>query len=221
MTLLATGHLRRFEQQAGLIDWRDTGLERCVLDADRARILHVAAMLEEDTAITTAHARTLGLMRCPDIAAFLPQWEHEEHEHALALRFLLRDQHYRVPQPTTETISIRRRLIARLPAQPLALFPETAFLFCVLGAAAEYVATVMYSELAKGSDPPVAALLRAIARQEARHFAFFEAEAKQRGAAMSALHGRVATRVLRAVWEPIGVPTLGIAAWSEVFSEWL
>jgi len=27
--------------------------------------------------------------------------------------------------------------------------------------------------------------------------------------------------VLRAVWEPIGVPTLGIAAWSEVFSEWL
>lgn len=112
--------------------------------------------------------------------------------------------------------------MARAPASAFGRLPQTPFLFCVLGAAAEYVATVLYSELATRAGPgAVASLLRAIARQEARHFAFFLAAARARGQELSAFSGWTAQRALNAIWEPIGVPTLGRPAWCEMFGSWL
>jgi len=215
-------YLDRFRCQQGLISWNAAEFGRCRLNTGFARILHVAALLEEDTAITVRQGDSLGLDRVPDLAVFLPQWDVEEAEHGRALRALLAYQEYEPPQPSPPSVSRRRRLVARVPAQAVGRLPQAPFLFCVLGAAAEYVATILYAELAKRSDAPqVTQLLRSIARQEARHFAFFLAAARVRGHRMSAVNGRLSRSVLRAIWEPIGVPTLGTTTWHTMFGGWL
>ena len=117
---------------------------------------------------------------------------------------------------------MRRHLVALLPTRALHRFGPTAFVYCALGAAGEYSAIVSYTELIKGiGSPAVVALLRAITRQEGRHLAFFMAAAQARAATLSDVDGRVARRVLGSVWRPVGVPTLGLAAWRGVFARFL
>jgi hypothetical protein len=208
-----------YQRRSGLITWDRDALSSCVLDQEVSLILHAVALLEEDTAISSHQARSLGIDRAADIAAFLPTWEQEEAEHARALRFLLEKQSCSAPPARPRLASFRRRCIARVPGSVLDNLPQPAFVFCVLGAAAEYVAIVTYTELAKRVDhPAAAALLRSIARQEGQHFAFFLAAAKGRGEAMSTRSGRVSRRVLASVWEPPGVPSLGLAAWRTTFA---
>jgi hypothetical protein len=218
----AMDYVDRFRFRAGLISWNATDLEACRMDPDLAQILHVAALLEEDTAITVHQGSSLGLDRSADLGEFLPQWALEEAEHGRALRFLLQYQDYESPERSQQSTALRRRAVARIPVRALARLPETSFLFCVLGAASEYVATVIYAELAKQSDEiPVEQLLRSIARQEARHFAFFLGAARLRGNRLATWNAHVARRVLRSIWEPIGVPTLGTSVWHDMFAGWL
>jgi hypothetical protein len=218
----AVDYVDRFRCQSGLVSWDEVDLSACTVSPQLARILHVAALLEADTAITVRQGTSLGLDRSADLAAFLPQWGLEEAEHCRVFRFILDHQDYEPPEPSPKSIALRRRALAHIPARVFARLPQTAFLFCVLGAASEYVATVIYSELAKQADSaPLARLLRSISRQEGRHFAFFLAASRQRGQQMTASNGRLARRVLTSIWEPIGVPTLGKAAWNELFVDWL
>ncbi len=215
-------HVARFRARAGPISWEAAELARCTIEPELARMLHVAALLEEDTAITVAHAHAFGLGRSADLAAFLPTWDREEAEHGRALRALLAHQEYVAPEPARRSIALRRRALARVPIRPLVRRPETSFLFCVLGAAAEYVATVIYAQLAAQTrSPRVERLVRSIARQEARHFAFFLDAARIRGDRLTDLQGRAARRVLRSLWEPIGLPTLGRSTWHATFAPWL
>lgn len=215
-------YLERFLRQAGTITWDESALAGARLDSRTARILHVGAQLEDDTAITVRQGRTLGIERSSDIAVFLPLWDVEEAEHGKALHALLAHQRYEVPVAAPQRISRRRRAIARIPAPVFGRFPHTAFLFCVLGAAAEYLAMVTYTEIIKRTDNEAAAsLLRDITRQEARHFAFLLAAAQDRAGRLSPLQGRIARRVLRSLWEPIGVPSLGRAVWDDLFANWI
>lgn len=215
-------YLDRFRSHQGLISWNPSDLDGQRLDPTLAQILHVAALLEEDTAITVRQGTSLGLGRAPDLGSFLPQWDLEEAEHGRALRALLAHQEYPPPLPRAPATARRRRLLALVPARTVGRLPTAPFLFCVLGAAAEYVATVLYSELAKRSEAPeVSQLLRSIARQEARHFAFFLAAARVRGREMSAVNGCLSRQVLEVIWEPIGVPTLGRTTWQALFGGWL
>jgi hypothetical protein len=186
------------------------------------RLLYTVALLEEDTSISAQQARALGIDRSPDMAAFLPVWEQEEAEHARALRFLLPKQTSNFPQPRPKTILFRRRCIARLPASAFHHLPQTELVYCALGAAGEYVTMVSYTELAKTIEqPPVASLVRSITRQEGRHFAFFLAAARVRAEAMSTLNGVLARRVLDSIWEPVGVPSIGLTAWRTIFARLL
>lgn len=217
-----TDYPTRFHRGSGLIAWDPVALAACRVDADLARILHAAAVLEQDTGITGSQARALGLERPRDLAGFLGVWEAEEAEHARALRFLLTHQAYAVPPERPASIPRRRHRLARVPLGLLGRAPQTPFVFCVLGAAAEYVAIVIYSALARVTDDAAAAsLLRAIARQEARHFAFFLAAARVRGDDLSSVGGGIARRALAAVWEPVGVPSLGADAWEAAFGSLL
>lgn len=142
-------HVERFRAHAGLIAWDGEALARVRLAPDLARILHVAALLEEDTTITTRQASSLGLERSDDLAVFLPQWALEEDEHGRALRALLSHQEYEPPACRPASVPHRRRLVARVPVHLLGRVPSVPFVFCVLGAAAEYVATSLYAELAR------------------------------------------------------------------------
>lgn len=215
-------HVERFLRHAGLVAWSADEVRNCTIDPALARVLHVASLLERDTDITLRHAHSLRLARDVDLDTFLRQWAVEEHEHALAFEALLAHQSYEPPPAAPPAISSRRHLAASLPLGLVGRARPVGFLFCVLGAAAEYLATAVYSMLARqATDATVRRLVHDVSRQEARHFAFFLAAAERRGAAMTRAEGAVARRVLATVWEPIGVPTLGREGWWRLFGDWV
>lgn len=212
----------RYLHSAGVIAWDPEALAASRLDEGLARSVHVATILEEDTAISARQARSFHIDRSLDIAAFLPVWEREEAEHGRALRFLLDRQGFAAPERRPASIRTRRRFLAEMPAASVGRLPSTALVFCALGAAAEYLAMVSYTELTKRvDDPTIVSLLRCITNQEGKHFAFFLAAARARAEPMSAVSGRLARRVLSTVWEPIGVASLGTSAWRAVYADWL
>ncbi len=215
-------YLERFEARAGLITWDVEALGRIDVAPDFARILHAASLLEDDTALTVLQCNSFGFDRLEDLAPFLPQWQAEEAEHARALRTVVGHQ---TPAAAAGQPGRKRsvdHLIARVPARFIGRRSPAPFVFCALGATAEYLATALYSELANRATAPVLTrLLRSIARQEARHLAFFLAAARVRGQEMSSFDGRLSRGVLGAIWAPIGVPTLGREAWLELFAGWL
>ena len=221
-TMPAPSYLTNYLRQSGLLQWDRDALSSCELDQEVCRLLHTVAVLEDDTALSARQARSLGIDRSPDIAAFLPVWEREEAEHARALRFVLSGQSYDIPPSPPKKNALRRRCIALLPTTGLHHLPPTELVYCALGAAGEYATIVSYTELAKTVDQPaVASLLRSITRQEGRHFAFFLASAQVRAKSMSALSGRVAKQLLDSIWQPVGIPSLGLTAWRTIFARLL
>lgn len=217
-----SAHAARFTAHSGLLEWDGSALEECVLDQQFSAILHTVALLESDTAISARQARSFGLVRSPDLSVFLDAWEREEAEHARALRHLLRRQSYVAPQlPATRT-SLRRRAIAFVPVRACGRLPHAELIFCAMGAAAEYVTIVTYAELARTTtEPAVGSLLRSIARQEGRHFAFFLAAARISASTISDRSGLVARRLFSRLWRPPGVPSIGLSAWQDVFAPFL
>jgi hypothetical protein len=213
------GHLTRFLRDAGLVEWHEATVVSAPVDPDWCRVLHVVAQLEADTAISAQHAHTLGIDRTADVAAFLPVWTAEEAAHAAAIRAVLERQVYEAPTAAPGSIARRRRTVARLPRRAIGRLRPIGVLYGVLGAAAEYVTVLVYGELAtRVEDPAVVALLREIARQERRHCAFFRGLARQRAGALSRVEAQLARRVLMAMWEPPGVPSLGLTVWRETFA---
>jgi Rubrerythrin len=207
-------HVERFARDAGPIDWDPAVLAGCRLGDDVGRVLAVAALLEEDTAISADQARALGMDRAPDVAAFLPSWAAEESEHARALRFLISDHPAGRALLRPGRTRVRRRGQALVPARPLGRFGPTSVAFCSLGAAAEYVAIVIYTELAKvATDVAVVALLRSITRQEGRHLAFFLAAAQLRAAGLPGHEQPVARHLVGSLWTPVGMASLGRERW--------
>ena len=214
----SSDHLADFLRHSGAIRWDRDALSTGELDQELCQILHTVAVLEDDTALSACQARSLGIDRARDIAGFLPVWEREEAEHARALRFVLASQIYDLPSTPPKANLVRRRLMALLPTTSLRHFPPTELVYCALGAAGEYATIVSYTELAKTVEQPaIASLLRSITRQEGRHFAFFLAAAQVRAKSMSSLNGALARRLLDTLWQPVGVPSLGLAAWRTIF----
>jgi rubrerythrin len=219
---ISPGYAMTYVERSGLIAWDRDALASCRLDEELSRILHTVALLEQDTEISARQARSLGIDSARDVGLFLPRWECEEAEHARAIRFLLAHQTYRPPQPRPMAIPLRRRGLAWIPLGAFRRLPQTGLVYCALGAAAEYVTIVTYTELARDTEEPaVVGLLRAIARQEGRHFAFFLAAARARATVMSSANGRLARLALASLWEPVGLPSLGMSAWTVLFGRFL
>lgn len=207
-------HVERFARGAGRIDWAPDDLADCQLDDDVARLLAVAVLLEEDTGISAAQARALGLDRAPDMAVFLTAWEEEEAEHGRALRCLTAGHVVGRPPARPAGSSLKRHGQALVPARLLGRFGPVGVAFCTLGAAAEYVAIVIYTELVKATaDPAAVSLLRSIIRQEGRHLGFFLAAAQCRAAAMLPHEQRLARWLVARLWTPVGMATLGTDRW--------
>lgn len=222
MTARLPDHAARFLRDAGPVEWDDSILAAARVDPGWCRVLHVVAGLEADTAITAGHARTTGIDRADDLAAFLPAWADEEAEHARAISALLAHQAYEAPVPAPAAIARHRRVAARVPRSVLGRLRVTGLVYCTLGAAAEYVTVVVYRALAAQiGDPAVTSLLRDIERQERRHCAFLLTAARRRAHGLSPMEARVARRVLRTMWEPPGVPSLGLPVWRAAFAPFL
>jgi hypothetical protein len=124
-----------------------------------------------------------------------------------------------MPVSRPASIPLRRRWLARLLAGPLRRLSQTEFVYCALGAAGEYVALASYTEIQKLIDDPTAvALLRQIIRQEGRHLAFFMEAARVRAQNLPTFSGRTARQAFKILWAPVGVPSLGMKAWRDIFA---
>ena len=145
----------------------------------------------------------------PVIAAFLPTWRAEEAAHAAVIgRFvdLYREgtgeaiPDRQTPPPSTVPLVER---VAVQASRPVGHVVVAAHM--VWGAANELLTLTGYRLLARRCCHPVlAGLLRDVAAQESRHFAFYAMQAEWR-LADSALARRVVRRMLTRAWTPVGI----------------
>lgn len=151
-----------------------------------------------------AHPATLA---DPLVSAFLPIWQAEEGAHADALSRYL----YRYAARTGTTIpaaqapppvpASERWLVAA--TRPVGHVVTAAHM--LWGAANELLTMTGYRLLAaRCGEPTLAELLRRIAAQESRHYAFYRLQAEWRLAA-SRLGRAVLPRIMRRAWTPVGV----------------
>lgn len=145
----------------------------------------------------------------PVIGSFLPTWRAEEEAHAHVVgRFL---DLYRegtgeaIPErqaPPPSTVPLVERLAVQA-SRPVGHVVVAAHM--VWGAVNELLTVNGYRLLARRCGHPVlAGVLRDIAAQESRHFAFYALQAEWR-LADSALARRVVRRMLTRAWTPVGI----------------
>jgi hypothetical protein len=156
---------------------------------------------------TIVYARTLLSTRAvdePEIAAFLATWLYEESRHGLALARLLAANGTpplaRPPRSRPGAGERVRQLGARLASRLWAGFPAVHMLW---GAINELTTLTGYQRLARLAPHPVlGALLARIVRDEARHFAFYFAQARRRLADRRT--AAVARTLVARSWAPVG-----------------
>lgn len=145
----------------------------------------------------------------PRITTFLTMWNYEEFFHGVAIGQVLA-AHGEASE--AERIGpMRQRIAAKDKYAPLGSMLGSALLgedFVALhmtwGAVNEWSTQTGYERLVeKAAHPVLTTLLERIARQEARHIAFYATEARER-LARSAKARRVTRLALRKLWAPVG-----------------
>ncbi len=192
------------------LDWSTAGaveLEAGVLDT-LVYMRDVEGFTDSYVVGIAAHRTTLA---DPLIAAFVEVWKAEEAEHAAAIgRFL---DHYaaqrgvtlpaRQPSPAPHVPAFER-VVMRVGG-PVGRVVATAHM--TWGAANELLTMHGYRMLAghvEAAHPMLADLLRRIAAQESRHYAFYLLQAEWR-LADSRLARTVISKIMGGSWTPVGV----------------
>jgi hypothetical protein len=145
----------------------------------------------------------------PEFAPFMCAWNYEEEFHGRAFRRFMEaygdpvDDAYR-----TEMFSGRamgERIDELLTATLATLFPEDlAAAHMVWGASAEFTTYMGYVALLKRTQHPILhTICKRIMKQEARHFAFYQGQARMRLAASKRTQ-RFVSWLLRTAWTPVG-----------------
>lgn len=219
----APNYLANFERRSAPVMWSADLLR--VADVPKSCIapLLAAAHAEGDIRKEIAKARAAGLLRDPTLARFFDLWVLEEDEHAKAFAFLA-DSHGWHELDLTNRHSPTDRLRYRLAPIGLrlsALAPGTAQVFLAIGAAAESVTRTLYRSMARvATDEALSDLLMRIARQEARHQAFFVAAARDQPAPSPRQRAAIRALLVRG-WHPVGMDRLGRATWLQVFGPFI
>lgn len=164
-----------------------------------------------DMLVTPSH-------RDPEVTAFMTMWNREEFWHGEALAEVLRmhgitlDYNHlkakRITMGWRDKLGpVKQSLLAGMVGQ------DFVAVHMVWGAANEWSAVAAYNRLAALQGHPVLAeLLVRIARQEARHVAFYATQARER-LARSTKAQKVASYALQRFWGPVGT---GVMPDSEV-----
>jgi rubrerythrin len=193
------------------------------VSADEIRCLAYMMDIESHTVVFLRDLLTSRAIVDPEVTAFLSCWAFEEVWHGEAFsRFLgevgasLPPEHEVVDADTPYPSRIRRneRIRLSLGARGFAghvgtwltaaLVPDFVALHMAWGAANELTTLTAYHVMIDRTENPVLAqILRAIIKQERRHFGFYRAQARSRLAASR--RARTLTRwALEHVWAPVG-----------------
>lgn len=138
-----------------------------------------------------------------EVVSFLACWVYEETGHGLALERFLLAVGEDVPPPADERSVVSSRLEAFAMALASRVWADFVAVHMTWGAINELCALSAYKRLARLSGHPLLAeLLSRIARDEARHFAFYFAQAEQR--LRRPMAARMARWLVERFWAPVG-----------------
>ncbi|MEP7059283.1 MAG: ferritin-like domain-containing protein [Actinomycetota bacterium] len=226
MTSIIDFDLDRYIRTSGRLDlssvrWRQ--VREHPLSTEETRVLRYMMDIESHTVIFLRDALATHAAFDPDITAFMTCWNFEELWHGEAFSRLLgeagvpigpdapvvgHDSPY--PSRRVRDHGIRRRLggkgyishIGTLLGSALADKDFTA-IHMTWGAVNELTTLTAYQRMiAKTDNAPLVDILRAIIKQERRHFAFYRAQAKFR---LERERGRKLTRwTMDHLWAPVG-----------------
>jgi hypothetical protein len=177
---------------------------RAPLPPDALRALTYMSDIESHTIVYLRELLATRAIDDPEMAAFFACWFYEETAHGRALaRVLTANGHppaARPRSPRTWRVRLEEFSVAALSAA----WPPFIAVHMTWGAINELTALTAYRRLARvaGHDA-LTMLLGHIARDEARHFAFYYGHA-ERHLAASATTRRVVRGLIRRFWAPVG-----------------
>ncbi len=189
------------------LDW-DAAREAGLTERERF-ILGYFADIESQTVM---YMRDLLMTRTamePEVSGFLSMWNYEEFFHGRSLSAVLEACGH--PQDESRSANVRaganfRETFELFGSATVSralgdIFPPTMFTW---GAMQENLTTQGYDAIVASTSNPVLKVLAArIAKQERRHFAFYQNLAKER-LAQSAGARRLARTVIATLWAPVG-----------------
>jgi hypothetical protein len=203
------------------VQWQDLPLEEFrdhPLPPNTLRSLRYMCDVEYHTVCYLRDMLVTPSHRDPNVTAFMTMWNMEEFWHGEALAAVLKMHDVTVDYDALKAKRlkmgwkdkldpIKQSMLANIVGQ------DFVAVHMIWGAANEWSAITAYNRLAALEDHPVLAeLLTRIAKQEARHVAFYATQARER-LARSAKAQKLARFALRKFWGPVGT---GVMAESEV-----
>ena len=194
------------------VNWADLDLEKFrddPLPEDSLRTLRYMADVEYHTVCYTRDLLTTPSHKEADMSAFMTMWNREEFWHGEALATVL--AMHGVTVDFDELKANRMKLGWKDKLDPIKqsivgklVGTDFVAVHMAWGAANEWSAITAYNRMAElEKDPVLAELLKRIAKQEARHVAFYTSQARERLAASK--KAQVMARfALSNFWAPVG-----------------
>jgi hypothetical protein len=194
------------------VAWDDLDLESFrhqPLPADTLRTVRYMCDVEYHTVCYLRDMLVTPSHKDPKVTAFMTMWNMEEFWHGEALSAVLAEHDMSVDYDHLKAVRLKRgwrdkldpikqSLVANLVGQ------DFVAVHMIWGAANEWSAITAYNRLAElESHPVLSELLVRIAKQEARHVAFYATQARER-LARSKKARTLARFALQRFWGPVG-----------------
>lgn len=218
--------LDRYMRASGRVDLSAVEWDRIgddPLPRDQARCLAYMMDIESHTVVFLRDLLATRAAFDPDVSAFLSCWAYEELWHGEAFSRFLGEAGYRLPPDralvTSEhaypsragrnrwirsAVSGKGYLLHLGTLLASVLYRDFVAIHMTWGAANELTTLSAYHRLiAKTEHPQLVHMLRAIIKDERRHFAFYRAQARMR-LAQSVSARRLARWAMHHLWAPVG-----------------
>ncbi|PSL01762.1 hypothetical protein CLV30_1121 [Haloactinopolyspora alba] len=213
--------IREYTRNSQGVKWQDLPLDEFLdnpLPPETLRTLRYMCDVEYHTVCYLRDMLVTPSHKDPDVTAFMTMWNMEEFWHGEALADVLGIHGVSVDYDHLKAVRLKmgwRDKFDPIKQSMLANIVGVDFVavHMIWGAANEWSAITAYNRLAELQDHPVLAeLLKRIAKQEARHVAFYATQARER-LERSKKAQKLARFALRKSWGPVGT---GVMAESEV-----
>jgi rubrerythrin len=202
----------KFSETSVAVNWNDldfSEFETNPLPEESLRALRYMCDVEYHTVCYLRDMLVTPSHEDEDVSAFMTMWNREEFWHGEALAAVLAMHDVTVDYDALKASRLKLGWRDRLdPIKQSVLGSLVGSDFVAVhmswGAANEWSAITAYQRMADLEEHPVLAeLLRRIAKQEARHVAFYTSQARERLAA-SAKARKVTRFALSRFWAPVG-----------------
>lgn len=168
------------------LDWelaRKHGLSQREVDR-----LKVFADIESQTVYYFLEVAKLEVARDPDLLTFLTMWNYEEYFHSYAITRFIKEVGFDIESPTERSTNVRKNALLKAKVEDFAqtmmakIVPQKfVALWMFWGALQECLTMQAYEEVIRTTENPVLAeMMRRIAKQERRHFAYYFGQARER-----------------------------------------